>query len=91
MKILPAVPPDKGDYKPHSRSISSLKLSRHIISRLLRCGSLMPLLTTFSKKTIRPCLQNYSLALTLPAGTMKTSRNACHASKRCLANTSPPG
>ena len=30
MRILSAVPPDKGDYKPHSRSMSSLKLSRHI-------------------------------------------------------------
>jgi hypothetical protein len=29
-KILSAVPPDKGDYKPHPRSMSSLKLSRHI-------------------------------------------------------------
>jgi uncharacterized damage-inducible protein DinB len=29
-KILSAVPPDKGDYKPHPKSMSALKLSRHI-------------------------------------------------------------
>ena len=29
-KILSSVPPDKGDYKPHPKSMSSLKLSRHI-------------------------------------------------------------
>ena len=29
-KILSAVPPDKGDYTPHPKSMSSLKLSRHI-------------------------------------------------------------
>ena len=29
-KILSAVPPDKGDYKPHPQSRSSLELSRHI-------------------------------------------------------------
>jgi len=30
MKILSAVPPDQGNYKPHSRSMSSQELSRHI-------------------------------------------------------------
>ena len=30
MKILSAVPPDRGDYRPHSRSMSSLELSQHI-------------------------------------------------------------
>jgi len=29
-KILSAVPPDKGDYKPHPKCMSSLKLSRHL-------------------------------------------------------------
>ena len=29
-KILAAVPPDKGDYKPHPKSMSSLKLSWHL-------------------------------------------------------------
>jgi len=29
-KILSAVPPDKGDYKPHPKSMSSLKLSWHL-------------------------------------------------------------
>ena len=30
MKILSAVPADQGDFKPHSRSMSALRLSRHI-------------------------------------------------------------
>ena len=29
-KILSAVPPDQGDYKPHPKSMSSLRLSRDL-------------------------------------------------------------
>jgi uncharacterized damage-inducible protein DinB len=32
MKILSAVPPDKGAFKPHPRSMSSLQLSWHIVT-----------------------------------------------------------
>jgi len=55
-KILAAVPPDKGDYKPHPKSMSSLKLSWHLATTEM--WFLDAVIDASSKKTIHPCLQN---------------------------------
>jgi len=87
-KILSAVPPDKGDYQPHPKSMTSLKLSRHLASTEM--WFLDAVIDRVFKEDDSPMPSDLKPGADIARWYDENFAQRLPRSKPCLANTWPP-